>query len=38
VLQLSEARRKTTALLRDGRIVPLHFPDAAIDIPSIGPK
>ncbi|MBZ5611435.1 MAG: Uma2 family endonuclease [Acidobacteriia bacterium] len=38
VLQLKEGRLATTALLREGRIAPLHFSQAAIDIPAIWPK
>ena len=38
VLQLKAGRLATTALLREGRIAPLHFPDAAIDISAIWPK
>jgi len=37
VLQLREARLATAALLREGRIAPLRFPDAAIDISAVWP-
>ncbi len=37
VLQLREGRLVTTALLREGRIAPLRFPDAAIDISALWP-
>ena len=37
VLQLREGRLATTALLREGCIAPLHFPEAVIDITSIWP-
>jgi len=38
ILQLKDGRLTTTALLREGRIAPLHFPTAVIDIPAIWPK
>ena len=37
VLQPREGRLATTALLKEGHIAPLHFPEAAIDIASIWP-
>ena len=38
VLQLREGRLATAALLREGRIAPLHFPDASVDIAAIWPR
>lgn len=38
VLLLKEGRLITTSLLREGKLTPTQFPDAAIDIAAIWPK
>ena len=38
VLQLVDGKLKTTSILREGRLRPKHFPEAAVDIPSIWPR
>jgi Uma2 family endonuclease len=38
VLQLKDGHLGTTALLKEGSLAPLRFPDAAIDIAAIWPK
>ncbi|HYL35542.1 MAG TPA: Uma2 family endonuclease [Bryobacteraceae bacterium] len=37
-LQFADRRLVTTAVLKEGGLAPLHFPDAAIDIAAIWPK
>ncbi len=38
VLLLQDGRLVTTSLLREGRLKPARFPDAAVDISAIWPK
>ena len=38
VMQLADGRLVTTAVVKQGRLAPLHFPGAAIDIAAIWPK
>ena len=38
VLQLIEGKLSTTSISREGQLRPKHFPEAAVDIPSIWPR
>ena len=38
VLSLKDGRLRTTALLRDGQIKPVHLPGVSVDVAAIWPR